>query len=129
MREPSQAEYHATLSLGAPARYADFVEQVAERGVVWSLSTPTGWVLAKDGARELVPMWPRERYAVACATDAWLEAAPERVDLAVVLGKWLDHLARRRRWVAVFPVPAGRGIPVSPERLHRDLTRAVEERR
>src|SRR5512140_874713 len=98
MTDPSQAEFHAALALDAPARYARFVGRVAESRAVWTLSTASGWVLARDGARELIPMWPDERSAAACATEAWLGAAAEPVDLAVVLGKWLDELARRRRW-------------------------------
>jgi hypothetical protein len=61
-------EFESVLALSGSERYAYFVKRVADWAELWSLKTEDGWVLAGDDAgHELVPIWPHQRFAMACA--------------------------------------------------------------
>jgi hypothetical protein len=125
MKTLTDAEFDAVTGLDAPARYRHFLKEVADWEQVWSLCTDRGWVMAEELGIELVPMWPHERYAAVCATGAWHGAVPDSVELTTLVKEWLPHLAREQRGIAVFPVPSGKGVPVSADDLSRDLERAI----
>ena len=115
-------EFAAVTALDGPARYSHFIGQVADWAEVWSLKSPDGWILAAaaDG-QVLVPVWPHERYAAACAIGEWAGATAQAIPLDVWLERWLPGMKRDLRAVAVFPVPNGSGVVVSTERLAEDL--------
>ena len=124
----SDRELAAVSALPAAARYAHFIERVADWGEVWGLRTPDGWVTAAgDDGRPLLPVWPHARYAAACAVGAWAGATAEAIPLDRWREAWLPGLARDGRGVAVFPVPAGAGVPVEADRLAADLSDALEQ--
>jgi hypothetical protein len=127
MKRLTDAEFEAVTALDGEARYKHFVKQVADWRQVWSLCTDHGWVMAEEAGRELVPMWPHERYAAVCASGAWHGAVPGSVELATLLTEWLPHLARQQRNIAVFPVPSGKGVSVSPDQLRDDLDLAIQD--
>ena len=61
-------EFEAVLPLPAQRSYAYLVKRVVGWERIWSLGTEEGWALSSDDeGRELVPVWPHECFAAACA--------------------------------------------------------------
>jgi len=118
----SDKELAAVLELPAPKRYQYFVKRVADAETVWSLGGTGGWVLLGDaGEHEIVPVWPHERFAAACASGDWADNEPRPILLADWLTAWLSGIARDGRLIAVFPTPDSKGPVVTAERLKADL--------
>jgi hypothetical protein len=127
MKQMHDKEFSALLGLPAPDRYAVFVSRVADWEEVWSLRTADGWCLmANDDGVELIPVWPHQRFADACA-DAQKQEKAATISLEDWLNKWLPGMMGDGRHIAVFPVPSGKGIVVSPERLKADLLAECEQ--
>jgi hypothetical protein len=115
-------EFESVLSLSGSERYRYFVKKVADWEAIWSLRTQEGWILAGDDqGNELVPVWPHERFAVACATGNWSDSEPVRIEISTYLERWIPGMVRDRRLVAIFPTPSDKGVVVTPERLRQDL--------
>lgn len=118
----SDKELCAVIQLPDVRRYEYFVKRVADWEVLWSLKSDSGWVLAADDeGRQLVPVWPHAQFASACATSNWAGAVATPIDLRVWLERWTPGMTGDARYVAVFPVPSGKGVVVLPERLAQDL--------
>ncbi len=119
-------EFESVLSFSGSQRYEYFIKKVADWETVWSLKKENGWVLAADDqGHELVPVWPHERFALACAAGNWAACGPSPIDIATWLERWIPGVLRDRRLVAVFPTPSDHGVVVSPERLKEDLEREL----
>jgi hypothetical protein len=122
MRRVTEKEFAAVTALAGADRYRYFIRHVADTEKLWSLKSAEGWVLMSAGdGPELVPVWPHPRYAQACAVSAWRGAEPAVIPLDRWLEGWTPGMARDGRHVAVFPVPGGQGVVVSPDRLRDDL--------
>ena len=122
----SDREFEAILALAGPERYAHHIKRVADTEQLWSLAAPGGWVLASDGRREPVPIWPHPRYAAACATNTWKDAEPSAIRLDDWLTKWLPGIARDGRAIAAFATPTDRAVVVESERMRADLEAELE---
>jgi Protein of unknown function (DUF2750) len=126
MKQIHDKEFAAILGLPAPDRYELFVKRVVDWGAAWSLRTDGGWSLFEDSAGvEMTPVWPHQRFAETCAETQKNERAA-MITLDDWLDKWLPGLKADGRHVAVFPVPGGNGILVSPDRLLADLKAECE---
>ncbi len=118
----SDKEFAAVLGLTAPKRYEYFIKRVADGEVVWSLGGMDGWVFLGDTeGHKIVPAWPHERYAAACATGDWASNKPCSIPLAEWIASWLPGIARDGRLIAVFSTPDSKGPVVTAERLKADL--------
>lgn len=121
-------EFKAVLALPAPARYEHFIKKVVDMEAIWSLGTDNGWALSGDDAgHEIVPVWPDERYAAACAIDEWAGNEPRSIPLNHWLNAWLPGIARDFRLIAVFPTPESKGPIVTPERLREDMQEELQK--
>jgi hypothetical protein len=115
-------EFSAVLELPASQRYEHFVKRVADMETIWSLSTADGWVLMGDSEeREIIPVWPHERYAAVCASGQWANSQPRSIPMGEWLASWLSGIERDGRLIAVFPIPSGKGMVMTAERLKADL--------
>ncbi len=115
-------EFENVMNLPGPRRYEYFVKRTADWEELWTLRGEDGFVLVGDDeGSEYVPVWPHRRYAEACATDEWAGLQPEAIALHDWLEVWIPGMTRDSRSVAVFPLPKGQGVVVSPERLKEDL--------
>src|SRR5262245_4324842 len=115
-------ELESVMALSPEKRYDVFVQRAAAGGVVWSLARETSWaVTSNERGYELVPVWPHERFAAACASGYWAGYEPRSIPLEQWLERWLPGLQRDQRRVAVFPTPREKGLSVAPERLKQDL--------
>lgn len=118
----NEKEFTSVVHLAAPERYTHFIKRVADRQEVWSLYADGGWALVgDDNGNELVPVWPHEEYAVACAKDKWTGYRPQVIELRAWMKRWIPGMIKDKRNVAVFPTPSMQGVHVSPERLKNDL--------
>lgn len=125
----TDAEYKGVTSLTAQERYSHFVRRVADWEEIWGLRTSEGWVMVgDDSGKQMIPVWPHERYANACAIDDWADAAPTVIELEAWMTRWLPGMTRDGVQVAVFPVATERmsGVVVLPERLEKDLEAELE---
>ncbi|BDI33920.1 hypothetical protein CCAX7_59710 [Capsulimonas corticalis] len=114
-------EFETVSALPFQERYAHFIKRVADHEHLWSLWND-GWVLAADNDRhEVVPVWPHERYAAACAIDEWAGHTPRAIDLDEWLEKWIPGLERDGRLVVVFLTPSSAGATVTPENMRQEL--------
>ena len=119
---PTDKEIASVLQLDGPRRYSYWVKKVADQQEVWSLWQESGWALAGDDqGRQLIPVWPHERFAGLCAHDIWAGYVPKRVELDVWIERWIPGMERDGRLVAVFPTPGDRGVAVEPAKLGDDL--------
>ncbi len=115
-------EFEVVLSLPAQRRYAYLLKRVVDWERIWSLGTEEGWALSSDDeGHELVPVWPHERFAAACAEGYWRGYEPRAIDLSVWMERWIPGMQRDQRMVSAFPTPSGRSVRVSAERFENDL--------
>lgn len=127
MKQVHDKEFAEMIGMPPPDRYALFVRRVADWKEVWSLRTSDGWcLLATENGTELVPVWPHQRFADACA-DAQKQEQSVAISLDHWLDKWLPGMIGDGRQVAVFPIPGGKGVVASPERLKADLLAECEQ--
>jgi hypothetical protein len=127
MKQIHDEEFAALTRMNAPDRYSVFLHRVADWEEVWSLRSANGWCLmADESGVEMIPVWPHERFATACASSDDQEQAAS-IPLEDWLDKWLVGMIKDGRQVAVFPVPGGKGTIVSPTQLRADLLAQCEE--
>ena len=127
MKQIHDKEFATLTGMSAPDRYSVFLDRVADWEEVWSIRSANGWCLmADDSGVEMIPVWPHERFATACASNNKQEQAAS-IALDDWLDKWLPGMLKDGRQVAVFPVPCGHGFVVSPARLRTDLLAQFEE--
>ncbi len=118
---PSDKEIEAVLRLPGPKRYSHFIKRVADMERLWGL-WDEGWAMtADDQGRQLLPVWPHERYAALWAVGEWAAYVPKPIELKEWLERWIPGLEKDRILVAVFPTPDGKGVPVEPRRMENDL--------
>jgi hypothetical protein len=118
----NDAQFRAVSALPGVQRYAHFIKRVVDWAEVWILRNAEGWVFAAgDEGPELVPVWPHERYAQACAVGAWEGTTPEAISLKDWIERWTPRIARDGLEVTVFPLPVGPAVRVTPQRLADDL--------
>ena len=124
----SDQEFESVLSLPGTKRYSYFVKKVADREEIWSLRNQDGWVLYADSvASDVVPVWPNERFAQACAEGEWQDCQPAVIELSAWMERWIPGMARDKRKVAVFATPQDEGIVVDPDKLYADLSEECEQ--
>ena len=127
MKQVHDKEFESLIAMAAPERYAVFIKRVADWQELWGLRSHTGWTLmADDLGNELVPVWPHNRFADACA-DENIQEQSKAILLDDWLKAWTPGLIRDNRKVAVFPVTTGQGIVVTPQRLESDLRAACKQ--
>ena len=127
MWKPNEKEIAAVVNLDGRGRYAYLVKKAADQERVWSLWKESGWALASDAnAREGVPIWPHEKFALRCVKEAWQGFEPKEIPLAAWLGRWIPGMARDGRLVAVFPTDSDKGVFVLPGQLAGDLREELE---
>ena len=119
--QPSEPEALTVVGLPAADRYAYLIAKVVEHGGIWSLWQAAGWVLAIDGERTLVPVWPHARFAAAAANGAWAGCEPRSIALDSWLEQWLPGIEEQGRAVAAFPTASENGLPVEPATMLRDF--------
>lgn len=110
------------LKLPGAERYDYLIKRSADWGYLYGIRSTSGWALAgeKDGL-QLFPVWPHAKFAELCLTGDWSDCS-----VAVIpLSEWQDEL---NPWlissglqVAAFPLPDGRAVTITPERLTADL--------
>jgi hypothetical protein len=127
--EMNDKEFESVSMLDNEKRYEYFVSRVSDWEEVWSLASSDGdWALATDDdGTEVVPVWPHERFAAACADGDWANDEPRSITLDQWMERWLPGIARDKRLIAVFPLPGGEGVRVAAERLQKDLETANEQ--
>jgi hypothetical protein len=123
-------ELASVIALPPQARYNYLLGKVADWKEVWSIADEGGWVLMGDSqGRELVPIWPAERFAAVCCILEWEGRTPKRIPLADWMSKWVPGMQADKRDVAVFPILTGegvnKGIVVDPSKLAKDLEEAL----
>lgn len=111
----------------ADDRIEYFIGRVTDWQEVWSVGTESGWALmAVDGGREAVPLWPAQAYASSFCVKDWHDRQPKRIGLDDLLMKWIPGMRADERLVAVFPTPTeSKGVVVSPDELERRLRDAL----
>jgi len=124
----SQREMEALLTQHGKARYSYFLTKTADQEKIWSLWHDGGWALAGgDQGRQLVPVWPHEKYAEACSNGPWADYEPKAIEMEAWLARWIPGMMRDARLVAVFPTPSDKGVAVEPAQLEADLRGKLAE--
>lgn len=119
---PADKEVEQVVKLDSYKRYLYFVKKVADQQVLWSLWHADGWALAGDSlGRQLVPVWPHEKFAELCARDAWAGYVPKSLDINIWIERWIPGMQRDGRFVVVFPISGDQGAAVDPVKLGKDL--------
>jgi len=120
-------EFEVVKGLPASKRYEYFIKKVADSTEVWGLSNTT-WATAQvDGGGTVIPFWPKQEFAKACATDEWEKYSPKSIDLKDFLEKWLPGMLRDGYRPAIFYNANDRGVVVDIERLKNDLSEELEK--
>lgn len=109
------------LDLDGLERHSYFVRKVADTQCVWGLNR-SGWAMVSDNeGRKLLPFWPEEEFADACASGLWIDYVPKSIEISDFLEKWLPGMQRDGLGVAVFPTPSDRGVIAEPGALRDAL--------
>ena len=123
----SEKEFAAVSALPPEKRYSHSIKHIADWHEVWSLHNAVGWVLAGDGAgHEIIPTWPRPRYAKACAEGSWSNCEPKAIELSAWSNGWLPGIERDRSLICVFMTPNLKGVTATAEVLKLDLEEELD---
>lgn len=115
-------ELRAVLELDPSHRYTYFIKKVADWGELWTLESAEGWPVAGDAEGSVYfPVWPHDRYAVLCVGGPWAGCHPSAISVDEWLEHWIPGFIANQQMIAVFPTPAMNGVPVTPDRLEKDL--------
>lgn len=129
MWEMHDKEFESVTALPPAERYSYTIKRVADWETLWSLAEKGQWALSGDDkGRELVPVWPHERFARACATGGWGGHEPQQIELPIWMERWIPGLQQENRLISVFPVfsERGRGAVVPPDQFREDLEAELE---
>jgi hypothetical protein len=125
---PGDKEVKSVLALDSAKRYGYCVKKAADEERLWSLRQEDGWALASDDAgRELVPVWPHEKFALLCANGTWAGYQAKAIDLDAWLERWIPGIEKDARLIAVFPTPQHKGMAVGPRRFEADLCEELSQ--
>ena len=111
------------LAFNDDQRYAYFVAHACNDRAVYGLADgEEDWLVWGDasGDRDVFPVWPHPRLALALAEGELDGFAPAGTDLDEFL-RFLDDLQADGVLVGVMPYPDGSQLIVEPEDLKRDL--------
>ena len=124
----SEQELISVLSLSGAKRYSYFIKKVADWEEVWSLRNQDGWILATESSgRELIPVWPHERFAQVCVTGEWQDCEPAVIELSIWMERWIPGIVKDGRQIAVFSTPEDKGVVVQPGQLYTEICKECEQ--
>ncbi len=115
--------FDRVLAFNDDQRYAYFVAHACDDRAVYGLADgEDDWLVWGDagGERDVFPVWPHPRLALALAEGELDGFAPAGTDLDEFL-RFLDDLQADGVLVGVMPYPDGSQLIVEPEDLKRDL--------
>lgn len=131
MKDLNPIEAATVPRQSASVRYVHSLKRIADSGRVWSVRTPTGFVLLGGSQGEAIPIWPHEAYALQFCHGQWSDGQPHRIELSMFLERWIPGASRDGRMFAVFPVlgPSDEvsAAEVPPGRLSEDLQGYLEQ--
>lgn len=114
-------KFNNVIQMDGESRYSYFVRKVVDSECLWGLECK-GWAMAEDEQKvKLLPFWPEEAFAQACAEGAWSGYSARKIDLENFLSKWLEGMQRDGIKAAVFPTPEDRGVVVEANILQSAL--------
>jgi hypothetical protein len=121
--ELNDQEFQAVLRETPEKQYRYLVGHCADWGEVWGLAVEgTDWAMVEDDeGGALFAIWPHRRYAEASRQRHWAEREPTPIEIHEFVDQVIPRLIADEIEVAVFPLPDGRHIPVSPRQLRSDL--------
>ncbi|BDY04095.1 DUF2750 domain-containing protein [Ferrimonas sp. YFM] len=108
--------------LTSKERFGQFVAQVQEKKVVWTLANDQGCVLVDTGEEQCLLLWHDEDLAESWATEEYQGCRAMGIPLDDFLAKWVPGMAQDGFDVALVPTRAGEGEVMSPEELAGELT-------
>lgn len=121
-------QYHSVSALAGPERYDHFVSRVTDWETIWGLRNESGWIAAGDEfGNSGFPVWPHPDYALACATGEWAGNSPSPIDVHDFAENWLPEMAADGVFIAVFPTPEMRGVPIDALELQRSLHEGLSQ--
>lgn len=124
----NEYEYDSVIKLSGPERYEYFINKIADWEEVWSIQDGEGWgLMGDDTGKELVPIWPAEKYVSACCTGFWKGCNPKAIPLNYWLEKWIPGMLNDGRMCAVFPLLSDKGVVVDPNKLEVDIREALSQ--
>lgn len=121
-------EFNKVSSLPAEKRFSYCIKRIVDSGIIWSLYD-NGWALIADdlSEEEIIPIWSHSRFAEVCATGEWEGYKPRRISLKNFIRKWIPGMIKDKRVIAVFFVPDGTYVHISPEELFNRLEEELEQ--
>jgi hypothetical protein len=120
-------EIENVLRQNNETRYVYFIKRVADWEEVWGLKGEDGWVLSADDAgNQVAVFWPFKEYAKLCATGAWIQTVPMKIELPTFIDRWIPGLNQDGRLVGVFPNLAKQASVVAPLVLKDHLESEME---
>lgn len=125
--ELTDDEYNTVLNMPVADRYDYTMARIIEWGIVWGLASEEGWAAAKDEeGREVMPIWPHERYAALSMQDGWDDTQPQPVELAAWIYEWLPGLENDNVHLAICYLPGSQGAVVTAAHFRNDLADQME---
>lgn len=119
MRGPD-ARY--SLSLDAPQRYWQFLDDAAQCREVWGLGDQDGWLHVRDVQDHVwYPIWSRRGLAEACAQGRWHHRTASAMALDEFVEVWLARSVSLGHGFLVYPTPVSAGVGISAYELQLAL--------
>ena len=127
MRKVNQEEIASVIRLPGPERFEYFVKNVVDSEKVWGL-WKDGWALmAGDGERMALALWPAPEYADLHRNGEWADYLAREVSLGDLMAQLLPAMKASDVVPAVFPTPAGKGVTPTWEELRAAFERELEQ--
>ncbi len=112
-----EKEIEAVLKRAGPERFKHFVKRVVDEERAWGL-WQDGWAfMVETNGPQVFPLWPAREYAERCRMGAWEAYEPEEIPLESLLDELLPKLRDRDVLPGVFPIPSGKGVTPTVEKL------------
>ncbi len=117
----------SVMGMNGADRFSYFVRKVADFEALWGLFDD-GWAIASDSDdAKVIPFWPEQEFAAACAESEWASYRPVEIALDDLLDTWIDGLTKDGLLVAVFPTKDNRGVVVTPIDLRTALQDEISQ--
>jgi hypothetical protein len=116
--KPSDSELLEIETLSAEQRMHYFLTRTIESEEIWGLGDEhSGWVLKEVDGKTIIPIWPYEMLATACAQQEWDNQTPIAVSLEQFVYAILPKIEQQNIQIEILPTTSQPGMLIDPRSL------------
>jgi hypothetical protein len=123
---PTQTELAALEEISPAERLNYFLTRAMEAEEIWVLGNEYGWVMNESDDTEILPVWPYNVLAQACAQGDWEANNPDSVSLEHFVYNLLPQLSERDIHIEIMPSSTQKGLVFEAKALFEILERKID---